>query len=118
MLNIYRESKAILVFKSKGVCFISEVFVHIARQTKSAVILKAKRPILIQGYVWKWKIPNDSRTADVGILKQRRDRVGCARLMTENQTVKAHALSAWFVQLPLPYPYLPRGGRDVSHPWD
>lgn len=51
---------------------------------QSTVVSKAKRPILIQGYVCKWKITNDSRTADVGNMRQRRDRVGCTRLMTEN----------------------------------
>lgn len=63
-------------------------------------MLQAKGPILIQGYVWKWKITNDKRTANVGHLGQSRDRAGCTSLMTENQTVKAHALSAWFIQLP------------------
>lgn len=90
-----------------GRCFFTQSF------RQSRIPLKANRPVLIQDYVWKWKIRSDRRTAKVGNLAK-----GQSRLCLWWLRPSVSRLMHWVLASYSPFLQLPLGrGRSASHPW-
>lgn len=90
-----------------GRCFFTQSF------RQSRIPLKANRPVLIEDYVWKWKIRSDRRTAKVGNLAK-----GQSRLRSWWLGPSVSRLMHWVLASYSPLLRLPSGrGRSASHPW-